>query len=87
MGEMIYEIVLMTLPSMLEPKMTASWEKGLSQLEHGEITTELYRQKLDEYVAKYVNMIKSNNLSREISVKLSDVNKVYTTKTKAKKEK
>jgi DNA topoisomerase-3 len=87
MGEMIYEIVLMTLPSMLEPKMTASWEKGLSQLEHGEITTELYRQKLDEYVAKYVNMIKSNNLSREISVKLSDVNKVYTTKNKVKKEK
>lgn len=73
MGEMIYEIVLMTLPSMLEPKMTASWEKGLAQLERGEITTGDYRSKLDAYVSRYVNMIKSKDLTREVAARLSYV--------------
>ncbi|MCR4786701.1 MAG: DNA topoisomerase III [Lachnospiraceae bacterium] len=73
MGEMIYEIVLMTLPSMLEPKMTASWEKGLAQLERGEITTGDYRTKLDAYVSRYVNMIKSKDLTREVAARLSYV--------------
>lgn len=86
MGEMIYEIVLMTLPSMLEPKMTASWEKGLSQLERGEISPEVYRSKLDEYVARYVNLVKSRDLSSAVSVKLKDINSIYS-KTKSNKKK
>ena len=76
MGEMIYEIVLMTMPSMLEPKMTASWEKGLSQLEGGEIEPEVFRQKLDMYVTKYVNTVKNNDLSAVVSVKLKEVSAV-----------
>lgn len=73
MGEMIYEIVLMTLPSMLEPKMTASWEKGLSSLERGEISTEEYREKLDRYVAKYVDLVKSKDLAAVLSARLKTV--------------
>ena len=82
LGEMIYEIVLMTLPSMLEPKMTASWEKGLSQLEQGEIPPEVFRQKLDGYVSKYVNMVKSKDLNREISERLSYVSRVNASASK-----
>lgn len=85
LGEMIYEIVLMTLPSMLEPKMTASWEKGLSQLEQGEIPPEVFRQKLDSYVTKYVNMVKSKDLTREISERLSYVSRVNTSASKSTK--
>lgn len=77
MGEMIYEIILMTLPSMLEPKMTASWEKGLSQLERGEISTADYRGKLEAYVTKHVNSVKSGNLRQAVAVKLKEVNEVY----------
>ncbi len=76
MGEMIYEIVIMTMPSMLEPKMTASWEKGLSQLERGEITPEEYKKKLDGYVAKYVDLVKSKDLSSDVAVRLRKVNEV-----------
>ncbi len=82
LGEMIYEIVLMTLPSMLEPKMTASWEKGLSQLEHGEIPPEEFRQKLDSYVSRYVDMVKSKDLNREISERLSYVSRVNVSASK-----
>ena len=89
MGEMIYEIILMTLPSMLEPKMTASWEKGLSQLERGEITTEDYRGKLEGYVSKHVNFVKSKDLKQAVAAKLKEVNEVYkdagNKKTKTKK--
>ncbi len=86
MGEMIYEIVLMTLPTMLEPKMTASWEKGLAQLERGEIEPELYRQKLDEYVAKHVNQVKTKDLTAVLSSRLQEVARVNRpTQKKTKK--
>ena len=88
MGEMIFEIVLMTLPYMLEPKMTASWEKGLSQIEGGEIEVEEFRGKLEAYVAKYVNLIKAKDLNGALSDKLKAVNSVYakTASAKTKKE-
>ena len=87
MGEMIYEIVLMTLPSMLEPKMTASWEKGLAQLERGEITTGDYRTKLDAYVTRYVNMIKSKDLTREVAARLSYVKQFEKAGSKKRSDK
>ena len=30
LGEMVFEVVYMTVPALLNPKMTANWEKGLS---------------------------------------------------------
>ncbi len=72
-GEIIYEAVLMTLPGMLEPKMTASWEKGLSGVENGEIKPEKYRETLESYVEKYVMNIKTNDISGALSGKLKDI--------------
>ncbi|MBQ7583824.1 MAG: type IA DNA topoisomerase [Lachnospiraceae bacterium] len=86
MGEMIYEIIFMTLPSMLEPKMTASWEKGLSQLERGEISTETYREKLEGYVAKYVNLVKARDLTGALTGKLKDVSAIYAKEKNSKKK-
>ncbi len=75
-GEMIYEIVLNTLPGMLEPKMTASWEKGLAGVEKGEISPEEYRQTLYRYVTKYVNTIKNNDITGRIRPNLAMIEKV-----------
>ena len=75
-GEMIYEIVLNTLPNMLEPKMTASWEKGLAGVEKGEITPEEYRATLYRYVSKYVNTIKNNDIAQKIRPNLAAIEKV-----------
>lgn len=35
LGEMVYEVVNMTVPALLNPKMTASWEKGLDGITQG----------------------------------------------------
>ena len=75
-GEMIYEIVLNTLPGMLEPKMTASWEKGLAGVEKGEISPEEYRQTLYRYVTKYVNTIQNNDITGRIRPNLAMIEKV-----------
>lgn len=66
-GEMVYEVVLLTIPTMLNPEMTASWEKGLSGMEQGNITTPQYRKTLEEYVIKYINTIKENDLTVNIA--------------------
>lgn len=73
LGEMIYEVVLATIPSMLNPEMTASWEKGLSKVEAGEITPEKYEETLNTYVRKYTDNIKTSNLSPFIRKKLREV--------------
>lgn len=58
-GEALYDIVKDTIPSMLSPKMTASWELGLSQVENGTITAEKYRETLEKFVATSVSAIKA----------------------------
>ena len=72
LGEMIYEVVVLTLPSMLNPEMTASWEKGLSQVEKGEISAEEYRGILEKYVRKYIDTIKGSDHSPEIRRRIRD---------------
>lgn len=72
-GEMIYEVVYMTMPSMLNPEMTASWEKGLASVERGEISVEQYRDTLEKYVIKYSENIKQTDLSEVIAEKIKPI--------------
>ena len=51
-------IVKENISDLLSPKMTASWEKGLSQIEHGEITQQKYLDTLNNYIRKHVEEIK-----------------------------
>ncbi len=57
-GEKLCDIVEAHLASLLSPEMTASWEKGLAQIEGGSVAKELYNKKLNEYVASKVEEIK-----------------------------
>ena len=50
-GEYIYDIVNQSMPDMLNPKLTASWEKGLDMVAKKEIHAEEFMTKL----AKYIN--------------------------------
>ena len=52
LGEMVYEVVNMTVPALLNPKMTASWEKGLDGITRGTVIMEDYREKLDDFIRK-----------------------------------
>ena len=75
-GEMVYEVADMAIPAMLNPEMTASWEKGLSGVEAGDISTEQYEETLNTYVRRYIDNIKAKDLSRELGIKLEMVKKM-----------
>lgn len=49
-GEMIYDIVFYSIRSLLNPELTASWEKGLNYVAEGSVTEEEYLQKLEHFV-------------------------------------
>ncbi len=51
LGELIYEVVLCSMKQLLNPELTASWEKGLTYVAEGSITSEEYMQKLERFVA------------------------------------
>lgn len=49
-GEMVYEVVDHSIKSLLNPELTASWEKGLTYVAEGDITPEEYMQKLKDFI-------------------------------------
>ena len=49
-GEFIYDIVNMSMPDMLNPKLTASWEKGLDMVAKKEIVPDEFMKKLEKYI-------------------------------------
>ena len=52
LGEMIFETVSMTVPELLNPKMTASWEKGLDGITRGTVDVGEYRAKLEDFIRR-----------------------------------
>lgn len=51
LGELIYEVVNASIQQLLNPELTASWEKGLTYVAEGTITPDEYMQKLERFVA------------------------------------
>lgn len=49
-GEAIYDVVYSSMPDMLNPKLTASWEKGLEMVANKEIKSEEFMGKLEKYI-------------------------------------
>lgn len=77
LGEMIYEIVKCTIPALLNPKLTASWEKGLAQVEEGKVTKQEYQQKLEQFVSLKTETVKNGNMVRQIEQQMQMVIKYY----------
>lgn len=57
-GEVVYEVVNATIRGLLNPELTASWEKGLTQVAEGTIAEKEYMQKLTAYINKMTNGVK-----------------------------
>lgn len=51
LGELIYEVVNSSIRQLLNPELTASWEKGLNYVAEGSITPDEYMEKLERFVA------------------------------------
>lgn len=70
-GEMVYEVVAMTVPALLNPKMTASWEKGLDGITNGTVDMKDYRTKLEDFIRKETIQIRDRDLSDQIAAQIS----------------
>lgn len=56
-GEKIYDIVFMSMPDMLNPKLTASWEKGLEMVSSKQIEPNEFMTKLESYINSKIDKL------------------------------
>ena len=61
LGEMIYDTVDCSIRSLLDPKLTASWEMGLTRVAEGTVTEAEYLEKLNGFVARRTNYVKESD--------------------------
>ena len=61
MGEMVYEAVYVSMKPMLNPALTASWEKGLAGVCDGSVTKEEYTGKLNDFVRRRTEYVKNRD--------------------------
>ena len=62
LGELIFDVVSASIRQLLNPELTASWEKGLTYVAEGSITSEEYMEKLEKFVAgRTYSVLRLNN--------------------------
>ena len=69
-GEMVFEVVSMTVPALLNPKMTASWEKGLDGITRGTVIMEDYRSKLEDFIRKETVSMIEHDLTGNLATRI-----------------
>ena len=77
LGELIYDVVNISIRSLLNPELTASWEKGLTYVSDGQITREEYTGKLEGFVARMVNGVKTLNHQAALSRFFEEASQYY----------
>lgn len=78
LGEMIYEVINASIPSLLNPKLTASWEKGLKLVHEKSIQPEEFMVKLESYTKKSTYTVFKDNRIGLLNRKLLEVKSVYS---------
>lgn len=61
LGELIHDVVACSIRSLLNPELTASWEKGLSYVAEGTITEEEYMEKLENFISTRTQAVLMQN--------------------------
>ena len=61
LGEMIYDTVYCSIRSLLNPKLTASWELGLTRVAEGTVTEAEYLEKLNGFVTRNTDHVKNSS--------------------------
>lgn len=77
LGEMVYDVVDSSLRSLLNPELTASWEKGLNYVAEGTITPEEYMEKLDHFVTVRTEYVKRLNNQWMLREKYETISRHY----------
>jgi DNA topoisomerase len=66
LGELIVEAVNLSMPPLLRPELTASWEKGLTMVQQGEISEADYMAKLRDFVARRTGLAAGQSASYKL---------------------
>lgn len=87
LGELIYDVVECSMRQLLNPELTASWEKGLSYVAEGSITSEEYMEKLERFVTLRTNGVKTIQNPHAIRGRFAEISQYYqNSKAKRKSE-
>ena len=87
LGEMIFDVVARSIRSLLNPELTASWEKGLTYVAEGTITPDEYMTKLNNFVRSRTENVLNTNMHLELRSVFDAAAKFYDAKGKREKEK
>ncbi len=71
LGEMIYEVVLLTTPSLLKPEKTAEWEQGLEGIINGSVEFSDYRNELEDYIRTETKNMIDLDLTQKIAMNIN----------------
>jgi DNA topoisomerase-3 len=83
MGEMIFDVVNSSIRSLLNPELTASWEKGLTYVAEGSITSDEYMVKLEKFIRQRTDAVL--NLNNQYMLRqMFDASSEFYKKTAAK---
>ncbi|MBO4375896.1 MAG: type IA DNA topoisomerase [Lachnospiraceae bacterium] len=77
LGELVYDVVEGSIKPLLEPKLTASWEKGLTGVADGSISSEEYMGKLSDFVIRRTNVVKQLNNQALVNQKFKAAEQYY----------
>jgi len=73
-GEAIVQLVRLTAKELLNPILTASWEKGLFMIENHEITEDVFDEKLTQYINRTIEKIKRTGYGKQINFQSLNTN-------------
>ena len=79
LGEMIYDTVYCSIRSLLNPRLTASWELGLTRVSEGTVTEEEYLEKLNGFVARNTNHVKNSSFGSTLQKMYERDSQYYST--------
>jgi DNA topoisomerase len=76
-GEMVYEAVNASIKQLLNPELTASWEKGLTYVSEGSITSDEYMVKLDNFIRSRIGAVLNLNNQYVLKQAFDNIHNLY----------
>lgn len=77
LGEIIFDVVKNSIPTLLNPELTASWEKGLTMVTQSEIAGDIYMDKLENYIVKNTDRVLQLNNGMRLKSNFDRVSEFY----------
>ena len=76
-GELVFDAAFLSLPQLLSPELTASWEKGLTMVVAGEVSSDEYMNKLEDFVRRRTGGVVQSNNRAVMYDRIRELKKVY----------